>query len=103
MKENKKNYLLYTNENQDILIAMAYSEDELDAHMEKIANGDVVPKMLNDEDIDPRDIVYNGDLKKKDLRYSYDAKLRVLFLNCDFYPRIKYCVLIFIHVFLLFS
>jgi len=29
MKENKKNYLLYTNENQDILIAMAYSEDEL--------------------------------------------------------------------------
>ncbi len=23
--------------------------------------------MLNDEDLDPRDIVYNGDLKKKDL------------------------------------
>ena len=46
---------------------MAYSEDELDSHMEKIANGDVIPKMLNDEDMDPRDIVYNGDLKKKDL------------------------------------
>lgn len=46
---------------------MAYSEDELDAHMERIANGDAVPKMLNDEDLDPRDIVYNGDLKKKDL------------------------------------
>ena len=46
---------------------MAYSEDELDSHMEQIANGDVVPKMLNDEDLDPRDIVYNGDLKKKDL------------------------------------
>ncbi len=46
---------------------MAYSEDELDEHMEVIANGDAVPKMLNDEDLDPRDIVYNGDLKKKDL------------------------------------
>ncbi len=46
---------------------MAYSEDELDAHMEVIANGDAVPKMLNDDDLDPRDIVYNGDLKKKDL------------------------------------
>lgn len=46
---------------------MAYSEDELNAHMEVINNADVVPKMLNDDDLDPRDIVYNGDLKKKDL------------------------------------
>ena len=46
---------------------MAYSEDELDSHMEVINNSDVVPKMLNDDDIDPKDIVYNGDLKKKDL------------------------------------
>ena len=46
---------------------MAYSEDELDAHMEVLNNADVVPKMLNDDDIDPKDIVYNGDLKKKDL------------------------------------
>lgn len=46
---------------------MAYSEDELDAHMEVINNADVVPKMLNDDDILPKDIVYNGDLKKKDL------------------------------------
>jgi len=46
---------------------MAYSEDELDAHMEVINNADVVPKMLNDDTIDPSDIVYNGDLKKKDL------------------------------------
>jgi nitrate reductase NapD len=44
---------------------MAYSEDELNAHMEKIENGDAVPKMLN-EDIEVEDIVYNGDLKKKD-------------------------------------
>jgi len=46
---------------------MAYSEDELNEHMEVLANADLVPKMLNDEDLDPRDIVYNGDLKKKDL------------------------------------
>ena len=55
---------------------MAYSEDELDAHMEVINNSDVVPKMLNDDDIDPKNIVYNGDLKKKDLEgfaKSFDA------------------------------
>jgi len=46
---------------------MAYSEDELDANMEKMENADLVPKMLNDDDIDPKDIVYRGDLKKKDL------------------------------------
>ncbi len=46
---------------------MAYSEDELDSHMEVLANADVVPKMLNDDTIEARDIVYNGDLKKKDL------------------------------------
>jgi nitrate reductase NapD len=46
---------------------MAYSEDELDAHMDVINNSEVVPKMLNDDDLDVRDIVYNGDLKKKDL------------------------------------
>jgi len=46
---------------------MAYSEDELNEHMKVLENADLVPKMLNDEDLDPKDIVYNGDLKKKDL------------------------------------
>ena len=46
---------------------MAYSEDELDAHMEVINNQDVVPKMLNDDSVGAKDIVYNGDLKNKDL------------------------------------
>ncbi|MEN8147510.1 MAG: chaperone NapD [Campylobacterota bacterium] len=46
---------------------MAYSEDELDSHMEVINGADAVPKMLNDDDLDPSDIIYNGDLKKKDL------------------------------------
>jgi nitrate reductase NapD len=45
---------------------MAYSEDELDAHMEVIANGDAVPKMLNDDTVDISQIKYNGDLRKKD-------------------------------------
>jgi nitrate reductase NapD len=46
---------------------MAYSEDELNAHMEKLENADLVPKMLHDDDLDPKDIVYRGDLRKKDL------------------------------------
>lgn len=45
---------------------MAYSEDELDAHMEVIANGDAVPKVLNDDNVKFSDVQYNGDLKKKD-------------------------------------
>lgn len=46
---------------------MAYSEDELNANMEVLENSDIVPTMLNDGDMDPSKIVYNGDLKKKDL------------------------------------
>jgi nitrate reductase NapD len=46
---------------------MAYSEDELDQHMEVINNADAVPKMLHDDTLDPKDIIYRGDLKKKDL------------------------------------
>lgn len=46
---------------------MAYSEEELGNHMNVLENSEVVPKVLNEEDIDPRDIVYNGDLKRKDL------------------------------------
>ncbi len=46
---------------------MAYSEDELEANMERLNNADVVPKMLQDNDIDVKDIIYRGDLKKKDL------------------------------------
>jgi nitrate reductase NapD len=46
---------------------MAYSEDELNSHLEVLENADAVPKVLNDKDIDVTDIQYNGDLKKKDL------------------------------------
>lgn len=46
---------------------MAYSEDELEEHMEVLNNAHAVPKILNDDITDPSKIVYNGDLKKKDL------------------------------------
>lgn len=46
---------------------MAYSEDELEQHMEILDNADAVPKMLNDDDIDLDKVIYRGDLKKKDL------------------------------------
>lgn len=46
---------------------MAYSEDELDEHMDVLENSDAVPHMLHDEDIKPEEIIYNGDLKRKDL------------------------------------
>lgn len=46
---------------------MAYSEDELAEHMEVLDNAEAVPKMLNDDEIDLENIVYRGDLKKKNL------------------------------------
>lgn len=46
---------------------MAYSEDELDEHIEVLNNADMVPKMLNDENVDVKNILYRGDLKGKDL------------------------------------
>ena len=53
---------------------MAYSEDELDAHMEVIANGDAVPKVLNDDTVDFTNMTYNGDLKKKDDLATFTKK-----------------------------
>ncbi len=46
---------------------MAYSEDELNEHMEVLDNADAVPKMLNDDNVDLDNVIYRGDLKKKDL------------------------------------
>ncbi len=46
---------------------MAYSEDELNSNINVLQNSDAVPKILNEKDIDPKDMVYNGDLKRKDL------------------------------------
>lgn len=56
---------------------MAYSEDELDENMKILNNSDLVPKMLNDDEISAKDIVYNGDLRKKDLDAFADDKKRL--------------------------
>lgn len=47
---------------------MAYSEEELDEHIEILENADAVPKMLNDETIDIDKVMYRGDLKSKNLK-----------------------------------
>ena len=46
---------------------MSYSEEELSRHMQVLENSDAVPKILNDKDIKVEDIVYHGDLRRKDL------------------------------------
>ncbi len=43
---------------------MTYQE-ELDQEREKLEFADPVPEMLNDDNIDVKDIVYNGDLKQR--------------------------------------
>ena len=48
---------------------MAYSEDELDEERSKLEMGPNVPEMLNDDTIRAEDIVYHGDLKKKDFGF----------------------------------
>lgn len=45
---------------------MTYQEDQLDEEIKNLEAQDPVPAVLNKIDIDVRDIVYNGDLKKKD-------------------------------------
>ena len=53
---------------------MAYSEDELDEHMEVINNRDVVPKILRDSDVDVDRVVYNGDMKKREDMVAFAAQ-----------------------------
>jgi len=42
-----------------------YQEDQLDEEIKRLEEADSVPNVLNDDTIDFRDVVYNGDLKKK--------------------------------------
>lgn len=46
---------------------MAYSEEELERERANVDINSPIPTMLNDENINAEDIVYRGDLKKKDL------------------------------------
>ena len=41
-------------------------QEELEGAIKELEEADVVPDMLNMDSIDVRDIVYNGDLRKKD-------------------------------------
>ena len=41
-------------------------QEELEGAIKELEEADVVPDMLNMDSVDPRDIIYNGDLKKKD-------------------------------------
>jgi len=46
---------------------MTYSEEELEKERSKLEMAPNVPEMLNDDSIRAEDIVYHGDLKKKDI------------------------------------
>ena len=48
---------------------MTYQEDQLDAEIKHLNEQDLVPAMLNDDSLEAKDIVYNGDLKKKDFGF----------------------------------
>jgi len=48
---------------------MTYQEDSLDEEIKTLNEQGPVPAMLNDDSLDVKDIVYNGDLKKKDFGF----------------------------------
>ncbi len=43
-------------------------QEELESAIKELEEADVVPDMLNMDSVDVRDIIYNGDLKKKDFQ-----------------------------------
>ena len=43
-------------------------QEELEGAIKELEAANVVPDMLNMESVDVRDIIYNGDLKKKDFK-----------------------------------
>ena len=44
---------------------MTYQEEQLDEEIKKLEKESSVPEILTKTDIDPRMVVYNGDLKKR--------------------------------------
>ncbi len=46
---------------------MAYQEEQLDEEIRKLEEANPVPEWMNDPNIRAEDIVYRGDLRKKDL------------------------------------
>ncbi len=50
---------------------MTYQEDMLDEEIQKLNESPVSPAWLNDPNTKAEDIVYKGDLKKKDIKSMY--------------------------------
>ena len=50
---------------------MTYQEEMLDEEIQKLNETPVAPEWLNDPNTKAEDIVYKGDLKKKDLKSMY--------------------------------
>jgi nitrate reductase NapD len=48
---------------------MTYQEDELDEEIKKLEAENPVPNVLSDETVKVEDVVYHGDLKKKDFGF----------------------------------
>lgn len=44
---------------------MTYQEEQLDNEFEKLKEQDEVPEILRRKDVDPKTVVYGGDLKKR--------------------------------------
>ena len=62
--------LVSIQETKGVLAAdmMQTYQEELEGAIRELEEADVVPDMLNMDSVDVRDIIYNGDLKKKDFK-----------------------------------
>ena len=62
--------LVHIQQTKNVLAAdmMQTYQEELEGAIKELEEADVVPDMLNMDSIDVRDIIYNGDLKKKDFK-----------------------------------
>jgi len=60
--------LVHIQKTKGVLAAdmMQTYQEELEGAIKDIEEADVVPDMLNMDSVDVRDIIYNGDIKKKD-------------------------------------
>lgn len=48
---------------------MTYQEEELDEEIKRLEAENPVPDVLKDDNVDPKDVVYHGDLKHKKLGF----------------------------------
>lgn len=62
--------LVHIQKTKGVLAAdmMQTYQEELEGAIKELEEADVIPDMLNMDSIDVRDIIYNGDLKKKDFK-----------------------------------